>query len=96
MKEHTTVLFIIFCNTVTIINIASVVHFGFNYLDRRMSKKEKETKNTRITVVLIDLNDEAIYYYVKSRRKSDIFHTNKNTFSIHEIILLPPRVAYTS
>lgn len=24
-----------------------------------MSKKEKETKNTRITVVLIDLNDEA-------------------------------------
>lgn len=24
-----------------------------------MSTKEKETKNTRITVVLIDLNDEA-------------------------------------
>lgn len=38
--------------------------FGFKliynkYLDRWMSTKEKENKNTRITVVLIDLNDEA-------------------------------------
>lgn len=51
-----------------------------------MFKKEKEIKNIWIIVVLIDLNDEVIYYYVKLRRKLDIFYINKIKFLIYEII----------
>lgn len=46
---HTTVLFIIFCNTVTIINIASVVHLGFSWyiistLTDGCPRKKRKTK----------------------------------------------------
>lgn len=51
-----------------------------------MFKKEKEIKNIWIIVVLIDLIDEVIYYYVKLRRKLDIFYINENKFLIYEII----------
>lgn len=51
-----------------------------------MFKKEKEIKNIWIIVVLIDLNDEVIYYYVKLRRKLDIFYIYGNKFLIYEII----------